>query len=233
MIDNLCECGCGEQTTWQQKRKAFARFVTGHNTRGQRKPRVSIPCRQCGKPWEGTEKAAKGRAGFCSKECHNEFLRVGTGEAHPAYASVEFPCATCGEPVMKSPSQMANGRRAYCSVECGKAGWKANQPEVRNRKAGIGLDTTRKVAKSRDGFRCRACGFALALHVHHIVPRHQGGKHASDNLITLCPNHHAMAHAGLLSASDLMDLLAKPLSYDPLEEAQSNIMFRSLISTSP
>lgn len=56
------------------------------------------------------------------------------------------------------------------------------------------------VAKARR--RCEACGFqprqGIArniLHVHHILPRSKGGSHDPANLITICPNCHATAHA--------------------------------------
>lgn len=42
----------------------------------------------------------------------------------------------------------------------------------------------------RDGYRCRACGFAVQdgarLHVDHIKPVSKGGKTKAENLQTLC-----------------------------------------------
>lgn len=54
-----------------------------------------------------------------------------------------------------------------------------------------------------DNHMCRLCTFRLCLHVHHIRRRADGGTDALENLITLCPNHHALAHAGLLSVEQL------------------------------
>lgn len=48
-----------------------------------------------------------------------------------------------------------------------------------------------------------------ALHVHHVLPRGRGGKHAPSNLLHVCPDLHTWIHAwpaeaealGLLRAS--------------------------------
>jgi hypothetical protein len=41
------------------------------------------------------------------------------------------------------------------------------------------------------------------LEVHHIVPRSEGGRNTFDNLIVLCPTHHAMADKGSIPRSRL------------------------------
>lgn len=33
------------------------------------------------------------------------------------------------------------------------------------------------------------------LHMHHVIAQAKGGDHSSYNLVLLCPNHHAIAHA--------------------------------------
>lgn len=44
--------------------------------------------------------------------------------------------------------------------------------------------------------KCAICGFAFGalLHRHHIKPRSEGGEDATDNMVMLCPNCHAIAH---------------------------------------
>lgn len=52
---------------------------------------------------------------------------------------------------------------------------------------------------------CEACGWKTPveiqatrgpiLHMHHVVPVAAGGTNESANLVTLCPNCHALAHA--------------------------------------
>lgn len=53
--------------------------------------------------------------------------------------------------------------------------------------------------KKRDNGRCRVCGTAQALHVHHILYRSEitvaEGRDNVSNLITLCLVHHDMMHS--------------------------------------
>jgi hypothetical protein len=47
---------------------------------------------------------------------------------------------------------------------------------------------------NRDNYQCILCGCKDKLHIHHIIPRHKGGKDRDDNLVTLCKNCHDMIH---------------------------------------
>jgi len=58
------------------------------------------------------------------------------------------------------------------------------------------------------------CAFDYVVHNHHIIPRSEGGSHDLDNCILLCPNHHALADAGILTRDFLLSLVHKHLS-DP------------------
>lgn len=51
----------------------------------------------------------------------------------------------------------------------------------------------------RFGGKCIICGFDEVVEVHHIIPRRVGGDDSPENLILLCPNHHAMADRGMIS----------------------------------
>ena len=62
--------------------------------------------------------------------------------------------------------------------------------------------SNRKKALTLDNRACRICGFALCLEVHHIIPVAQGGSDKLGNLITLCPNHHAMADRNLIAPEE-------------------------------
>lgn len=59
--------------------------------------------------------------------------------------------------------------------------------------------------------KCRfnGCHSRSNLHVHHIIPRSQGGKDTADNLICLCQHHHQEIHAGNISNLDLLVPLKK------------------------
>lgn len=60
---------------------------------------------------------------------------------------------------------------------------------------------TRRAVLHRDGLRCvvPGCRCRLWLDLHHLKPRSLGGSHEPDNLVTLCPLHHRLAHEGLLA----------------------------------
>jgi len=42
------------------------------------------------------------------------------------------------------------------------------------------------------------CREKIALDVHHITPREEGGTNSENNLVVLCPNHHRMARDGTI-----------------------------------
>lgn len=48
--------------------------------------------------------------------------------------------------------------------------------------------------RARDGNRCARDGVVDDLHVHHRVPRGQGGRDYPENLVTLCFRCHHWAH---------------------------------------
>lgn len=61
--------------------------------------------------------------------------------------------------------------------------------------------------KRVDLAECAICGWnKTARHCHHIIPISQGGIRAAINEIYLCPNCHAMAHAGLISKTTLYEM---------------------------
>jgi 5-methylcytosine-specific restriction endonuclease McrA len=56
---------------------------------------------------------------------------------------------------------------------------------------------TKKEILRRDDFTCQYCGQRLPnLTIDHVIPRHLGGQHSWDNLITACPscNHRKGSH---------------------------------------
>jgi len=61
-----------------------------------------------------------------------------------------------------------------------------------------------------DGGRCRNCGCNKSLTVHHILPRSQGGRDNTENLITLCMFCHCCVQYGtpyLTAAEYMRDIL--------------------------
>lgn len=53
------------------------------------------------------------------------------------------------------------------------------------------------------GGKCAICKFDEVVEVHHIIPKSLGGGDEMENLILLCPNHHALADRGMLLINNL------------------------------
>lgn len=53
--------------------------------------------------------------------------------------------------------------------------------------------------KLRGAGVCEVCGWEppqkKLLHTHHVIPLCHGGTNDPENLVVLCPNHHAVAHS--------------------------------------
>ena len=45
---------------------------------------------------------------------------------------------------------------------------------------------------------CEICGFKDKVEIHHIIPLGKDGAHCKENIILLCPNHHAEVEKGRL-----------------------------------
>lgn len=52
----------------------------------------------------------------------------------------------------------------------------------------------RRQVLERDAYRCRECGKAGRLEVHHLLHLDSGGTNALENLRTLCRSCHIEAH---------------------------------------
>jgi 5-methylcytosine-specific restriction endonuclease McrA len=89
---------------------------------------------------------------------------------------------------------------------------------------------------------CEVCGWRLVgargdfygLEAHHIRPLSHGGQDEADNLVVLCPNHHAMAHhlwpkkrgvGGLVLPIDRGELIrvVRQFESDPLTFRKANL----------
>lgn len=56
-------------------------------------------------------------------------------------------------------------------------------------------DQVRLCVRRRDNYTCQHCGQTEgSLHVHHVIPKAEGGTDDLDNLITLCVQCHRQAH---------------------------------------
>lgn len=55
--------------------------------------------------------------------------------------------------------------------------------------------------------RCIVCGFDEIVEVHHILSKYLGGSDDIENLILLCPNHHALADRGMIDIKRKLELM--------------------------
>lgn len=53
------------------------------------------------------------------------------------------------------------------------------------------------------GGKCCVCGFTEVVEVHHIISRSMGGTDEIENLILVCPNHHALIERGMIFIKDI------------------------------
>lgn len=85
------------------------------------------------------------------------------------------PCIVCGQ----------LGTASYCPTHAPRT-WAGGST-----RAWRGL---RAQAILRDGHACQRCGRTDGLQVHHIIPKHHGGRDVLGNLATLCGPCHAHEH---------------------------------------
>jgi hypothetical protein len=113
------------------------------------------------------------------------------------------------------------------------------------------LETTKRRAWERDGFRCQECGLTvvkargLKPHTHHTIPKSAGGVDELGNLITLCQPCHStrLGHTFMLDKTKVEDypqyikwflwdaateLLACADSFDPRRPPNSKLLIDRL-----
>jgi hypothetical protein len=143
-------------------------------------------CKICNEPFCATvSEVNRGNANFCSISCaakHNN--------ANRALTPYEKFCKHCG-----NKFNTVVNTALYCSTRC---------------------KTKHTYKKRHNGFRynedyyalissaCELCGWKEASRdIHHIIPIAKNGTNDTTNLVTLCPNHHRMAHHNLISQEQL------------------------------
>lgn len=129
----------------------------------------TIPCRNCNALYQTIESQWPG---FCSESCQQAYPQP---KPAPVYRRPRTP-----QPKIPRRKEEQVDRKGY-----------------RQSRAGY-WERQRRKALERDGYRCMVCGRRDRLEVHHLRPRWTFGDnvrdmHALDNLVTLCPKHHAEA----------------------------------------
>ena len=153
----------------------------------RRRPASKV-CEQCGavfhkplnrgkSPWE--------RRRFCSRACRDASFK------RRAY----FTCEGCGEQVETVPSRVST--RRFCARCNDKF---AHRPLCLASGKRLGGDSKNRLMAG--GFyrdKCEICGFDRCYVLAHIIRPKDGGTMDSNNILTLCPNHHYLFDRGLLT----------------------------------
>jgi hypothetical protein len=194
---HLCACGCGRYRRKYDTEGHIRLYISGHNDVWANHRRPPIACVMCQKPFQPQSR----RQRLCSIPCRTAWLTI-----NPPNESkrVLVECAICGTRIARKLSSVRQGRDAACSPRC-------RYIFVANKLRGRNLSLPKSLALRRDKARCRICGFATMVEVHHIIARRHGGPDTLDNLITLCPNHHTMADRGLIPVEELRALSTEGL----------------------
>lgn len=197
----MCACGCGNPVRKARYPSKQPRFINGHqhrgenngNYRGGKEQRVCPICSvsfsvypsssqvtcgedRCYRLWQGIQMSSRGQ----NKEI--------------------VYCDQCGAELQRYPSQVHDHN--FCNRFCQAEHHSALISGVNNgRWEGGRWKYLQAQARIRDNHRCVVCGFGFVTDVHHILAKANGGEDDIENLITLCPNHHRMAHEGLIDVS--------------------------------
>lgn len=107
---------------------------------------------------------------------------------------MSYRCRGCRQYYRDTPYRRIN-LGSVCSEEC-LTGITRRVPPLHPPKPDFGVPTEiRLVVLERDRRRCRYCGIARGLHLHHVHYRSEGIDHSAGNLITLCFTHHELVHS--------------------------------------
>jgi len=171
--------------------------------------------------WEKNKKRImKERAEWIknNREKHNEYCRHSREKKRKPRKSMVKQCSICKKWFTDTTY---NHSKKFCSISCRNQShrhkWYAALKDWRSKNyEKFKAQWTRYNQKNRDGHKirrkklierlggvCYICGFGIKLHIHHKIPKSQGGTNDISNLALLCPNHHEMIHRGLISAKSL------------------------------
>ncbi len=163
--------------------------------------RLALPCDRCGKILYRWPSQINDSGNYCSKSCANGANHaVAQERRNRPVPSTTKKCFRCGKEFQVFPYRQKTAK--YCSQEC----------HYEHRRAMMeGKHAHPRLKVRPTAFRhlpriCAICGFDVVVSVHHIVPKSEGGSDDIDNLIVLCPNHHAMADRDLISRERLSQL---------------------------
>jgi endogenous inhibitor of DNA gyrase (YacG/DUF329 family) len=149
------------------------------------KKNIQRICKECQKPFYATSSEInRGNALFCSLSCAGVYIN------HQRIPNTLRICKTCGQNFLT----LSYTNAKYCSKHC------KNKDYYKKMKRSPEITYLQQLP-------CEICHWDIcARDLHHIVSIRTGGTHNINNLVTLCPNCHRMAHRKLLSEHDLTEI---------------------------
>lgn len=153
--------------------------------------KINKECKHCNcKFLADSREVNRGNAKFCSLTCAAAY-----NNSNRNNSKYELICKHCSI----SFKSISNNSK-YCSNLCKQKNYRLKK------KSGNIYDY--KLEKIIQQYPCEICSWKEASRdSHHITPVSKGGKSTIDNLISLCPNHHRMAHYNLFSQDYLLKIV--------------------------
>lgn len=185
------ECsGCGNDfevsSESEKERRSFCSRECQWSEDGYGSAEKKSVCDNCGDEFWRDEYELGRRDGntYCTHSCSME---------HRKKERVTCECKECGEDFKLLESELNAGEKkgTFCSKSCKYE----NSRTAGGLKYGKGWSSTKREVRSRDNYRCQACGitqdqtkevFGERLHVHHVVPFRLSEDNSKSNLISLC-----------------------------------------------
>jgi hypothetical protein len=145
--------------------------------------KVDKNCKKCNESFKvDTRELNRGNGKYCSLSCAAKTSKL---------QKYEKICKHCG-----TQYYTASKFSKYCSSHCKQRNYRLKSKGAFNMKA---------FYKLFKNLPCELCGWKEASRdLHHIIPVSSGGKNETNNLISVCPNHHRMIHKNLISKDTLL-----------------------------
>lgn len=201
----FCACGCGQEVPQKKYPSQQNRYIQFHQHRGEhngnyRGGDVSKACGVCGKTFSERASIINKRKTCGDDACYRTWVSLTSTARGQKKETV--PCAHCGAELRLYPSQVHDYN--FCNRFCqGQHNSSLFSGANNARWKGGNRQYFQAQARIRDNHRCVVCGFDLATDVHHITPLSEGGTDDFSNLLTVCPNHHRLAHLGIINLEHL------------------------------
>ena len=153
-------------------------------------------CLECNKTfYPAISEIKRGNGKFCSLSCVCHYRNK-----HYIIRNIKTTLKTCNFCGKRFEHRPYKGEGRFCSQVCLHNFQRGQNPGHPNQNIRRKL---KEIAFIKYGNICEVCSYALAVDVHHLVPRALGGNDSPNNLAVLCPNHHREIHIGILTKEDI------------------------------